>query len=101
MHNINVAQEYLPDEVKFLQHAGHLLTFVLQVLSAELGLGGVGDSTAFLPQELQRVIHQLQHAQEVQLAGFVHIPRAQLENMQTQIKSAGQCDDDDDDDNDA
>lgn len=64
----------IPDEVEVLQHAGHLLTLLLQVLRTELGLWGVRDPTALLPENLQRVVRQLQHTQEVQLAGLIHIP---------------------------
>lgn len=64
----------IPDEVEVLQHSGHLLTFLLQVLRAELELGGMRDPATLLPQEPQRVVHQLQHTQEVQLAGIIHIP---------------------------
>lgn len=42
----------VPDEVEVLQCAGHLLTFLLQVLRTELGLGGVSNPTTLLPQEL-------------------------------------------------
>lgn len=72
----------VPDEVKVLQRTGHLLTFLLQLWRTELKLWGMRDPTTLLPQELQRMVHQLKHAQEVQLARLVHIPRTQLENMQ-------------------
>lgn len=64
----------LPEDVEVLQHTGQLLTFLLQVLRTEVGLrDGTGPAT-LLPEDLQRVVRQLQHRQEVQLAGLVHVP---------------------------
>lgn len=69
----------LPDELQALERSGHLPTFVPQLRWSEVSSGGVAQVAALLPQELQAVVHQLQHTQQVELAAGVQAARAQLE----------------------
>lgn len=66
--------EIVPHKLEVLQHTGHLLTFFLQVLWTKLGFGDMRDLTTLFLQELQHVVRQLQHTQEVELSNFIHIP---------------------------
>lgn len=76
------AEAELPDELQALERSGHLPTSVLQRRWSEVSSGGVavggGEAAALLPQHLQAVVQQLQHRQQVQLAGGVQAARAQL-----------------------
>lgn len=64
---------FVPDGVQFWQSASQLLTFLLHVSGLQGRSGTSRGLAALFFQQLKSLTGQLQHHQQVQLSGLVHI----------------------------